>query len=365
MPPLGLNHLLQATPKAGRAPGTLEQPVAGEAIGFSRIDRFDFTSGARTSEQLDIDNGSLPELPTESEHTVWLHCQGDIAADTLEHLGQTFGLHKLALEDVHSRGQRPKLDHYDDYVFITLALPRHNTGGQLLFEQISVFFGAGFVLSFHHSANDVLEPLRRRLRRGRTTNDTPGSDYLAYVIADVVVDWGFDLLNDFNDRLESLENEIFESLRNDVITVIHDLRQSLIAMRKIFRNQHEMLLRWAGLDHPTLADATRPFIRDAQDHARRVLDIADGYYETSGTLLDTWLSLNSNRLNETTRLLTLVATIFLPLSFIASVYGMNFDTKSPWNMPELGWYFGYFWALGVMALTVIGMLVFYRRRRWL
>lgn len=365
MPLFGLNQLLPTTPKAGLAPGTLEQSGVGEALGFSRIDRFDFTPGAKASEQTDIGRGDLPVLPAESGHTVWLHCQGDLTTDALERLGQRFGLHKLALEDVYNRGQQPKLDHYGDYVFITLSLPRRDAGDRLLFEQISVFFGTGFVLSFHHSADDVLEPLRRRLRSGRTTSNVSASDYIAYAIADVVVDWGFDVLNDFNDRLETLENEIFESARNDVVTVIHGLRQSLIAMHKILRNQHEMLLRWAALDHPALADATRPFLRDAQDHARRVLDLADGYYDVAGSLLDTYLSLNSNRLNETMRVLTLVATIFMPLTFIVGVYGMNFDTRSPWNMPELAWRFGYFWALGVMALVVIGMLFFFRRRGWI
>ncbi len=363
-----LNHLLKSMSQTGQAPGTLIEPPAEETIGVSRIDRFQFFPDSMPAEKLDIGPDTLLtelDAPDNSGGTTWIHCQGDVTAETLQSLGRCFNLHKLALEDVHNGGQRPKLDYFDDYVFLTLALPARNNGDHLIFEQVSIFLGYGFVLSFHRSANDVLDSLRRRFRGNVTPRSVPAPGYIAYTIADVIVDCGFELLNDFNDRLERLENEIFESSRNDVVGVVHGLRRELIALRKILRNQHEMLLRWSSLEHPRVRKQTRPFIRDAQDHARRVLDLADGYYDTAGSLLDTYLSLSSSRLNETIRVLTLVSTVFMPLSFLAGLYGMNFNTQSPWNLPELGWRFGYLYVLGVMATVVLGMLIFFRRRGWI
>ncbi|MES1926381.1 magnesium/cobalt transporter CorA [Salinisphaera sp. T31B1] len=313
-------------------------------------------------------NCSLDEAlasPAGHNHRLsWLHFEGDMAAADLERLGRVFHLHPLALEDVINTGQRPKLDAYRYSVFACLALPV-TIDDEPVFQQVSLFVGEDFVLSFHAGSHDVFAPVRQRIHEAQGRIAQAESDYLAYCLADVVVDTSFEVLSAYNDHLETVEDEIFDRNGRDLIGVIHDLRRRLIGMKKILRSQSEMLLRWVGLDHGLIHVDNRPYFRDVEDHARRVLDLTEGYYETAGSLLDTHLSLASTRLNEIMRMLTLIATIFMPLSFIAGVYGMNFNTRSPWNMPELGWRYGYPAVIAVMAILVIGMLIYFRRRKWI
>jgi magnesium transporter len=361
-----LRYMLHRQHAPGIRPGALVDPAPEQHLGSLTIYRMDFGGDSPALERNDDDNlEQALTTPAQTDHRLtWLHFEGDVSAADLKRLGERFRLHPLALEDVLNCGQRPKLDVYRYSLFTTLALPIMD-GGNLAFQQVSIFIGDGFVLSFHAGTHDIFAAVRERVHaaRGRIAYAEP--DYLAYCLADVVVDTSFTVLANYNDRLEALEDEIFDEVRNDLINVIHDLRRKLIAMRKVLMSQNELLARWISLEHNLMHDDNRPYFRDVQDHARRVLDIADGYYDTARSLLDTHLSLASVRLNEIMRVLTLIATIFLPLTFITGVYGMNFDTKSPWNMPELSWRFGYFWVLAVIAVLIIGMLVYFRRRRWL
>lgn len=359
-----LQYLFGHRPKPGTEPGLLIDPPQGRA-GVQVVHRVDFGGDKAVAERREDSLSAALQQPAAPEHRLrWLHIEGEISAAELAELGRAFTLHPLALEDVLNYGQRPKLDAYRDSVFATLALPIVDDDA-LRFEQVSVFIGRDFVLSFHSGARDIFAPVRERVRNAQGRLARAESDYLAYCLADMVVDTSFTLLAGYNDRLETLEDDVFEARRRDLIGVIHALRRELIAIRKVLRSQSEMLLHWVSLDHPVIHPENRPYFRDVDDHARRVIDLADGYYDTSASLLDTHLSLASTRLNEIMGLLTLIATIFMPLSFIAGVYGMNFDTDSPWNMPELTWRFGYPIVLGVMLLIALTMLFFFKRRRWL
>ncbi|MDA3921763.1 MAG: magnesium/cobalt transporter CorA [Salinisphaera sp.] len=241
----------------------------------------------------------------------------------------------------------------------------HIDDGEMVFQQISLFIGDGFVLSFHAGDHDVFAAVRERVHAAHGRIAHAESDYLGYCLADVVVDVGFAVMVAYNDQLETLENQIFEDRTDNLIGVIHAMRRRLIGMRKILLSQNELFVRWVGIEHPLIHDDNRPYFRDVQDHAKRVVDLADGYYDATGSLLATHLSLASARLNDVMRVLTLIATIFMPLSFLVGVYGMNFDTKSPWNMPELSFQYGYPVLLGAMLLLVIGMLFYFRRKRWI
>jgi len=361
-----LHYLLSRHPKAGVRPGALidDHRECVERLPLT-IYRMDFGGDSDTLERVDDALESALDVPDQHDHRLsWLHFEGDVYAADLERLGHAFHLHPLALEDVLNVGQRPKLDAYRYSVFACLALPV-TADEEPLFQQVSLFVGEDFVLSFHAGSHDVFAAVRQRIHQAQGRIAHAESDYLAYCLADVVVDTSFEVLAGYNDRLEALEDEIFENTARDMISVIHEMRRRLIGMKKVLRGQSEMLLRWVGLDHGLIHDDNRPYFRDVEDHARRVLDLAEGYFETAGALLDTHLSLASTRLNEIMRMLTLIATIFMPLSFIAGIYGMNFDTKSPWNMPELGWRFGYPAVIGVMTALVIGMLIYFRRRKWL
>jgi len=361
-----LHYLLSRHPRPGARPGTLVDAHSAEDDPIPvTIYRMDFGGESDTRERVDATLDAALVAPEQQDHRLtWLHFEGDMRGADLQRLGEAFHLHPLALEDVLNVGQRPKLDVYRYSVFACLALPVVRDE-QPLFQQVSVFVGADFVLSFHAGNHDVFAPIRRRIHEAQGRIAHAESDYLAYCLADVVVDTSFEVLAGYNDCLEGLEDEIFENTTHDMIGAIHDMRRRLIGMKKILRSQSEMLLRWVSLDHSLLHDDNRPYFRDVEDHARRVLDLAEGYFETAGSLLDTHLSLASTRLNEVMRMLTLIATIFMPLSFIAGIYGMNFDTQSPWNMPELGWRFGYLAVIGVMGLLMAGMLIYFRRRRWL
>ncbi|GAB3680965.1 magnesium/cobalt transporter CorA [Salinisphaera aquimarina] len=360
-----LHYLLGRPPRVGVRPGALIDPEPDARVGALTIYRMDFGGDADTRERTETDLDAALTVPSQEDHRLtWLHFEGDVPAADLARLGEAYHLHPLALEDVLNHGQRPKLDAYRYSVFASMALP-FTREHECLFQQVSLFVGEDFVLSFHAGTHDVFAPVRNRIHEAQGRIAHAESDYLAYCLADVVVDTSFEVLAGYNDRLEELEDEIFDNTNRDMIEVIHAMRRRLIGMKKVLRSQSEMLLHWIGLDHDLIHADNRPYFRDAEDHARRVLDLAEGYYETAGSLLDTYLSLASTRLNEIMRMLTLIATVFMPLSFIAGVYGMNFDTRSPWNMPELGWRFGYPAVIGVMAVLVLGMFLYFRRRRWL
>ncbi|RJS94326.1 magnesium/cobalt transporter CorA [Salinisphaera sp. Q1T1-3] len=360
-----LSYMSSRRSRPGAPPGDLVDPPPHQRIGSLSVYRMAFGgSGAAVSQAATTFDAALT-VPADDDHPLlWLHFEGDVSAAELARLGERFTLHPLALEDVLNHGQRPKLDTYRQTLFATLALP-HMVDDELVFQQVSLFIGEDFVLSFHAGTHDVFGAVRERIHaaHGRIAHAEP--DYLGYCLADVVVDTSFEVLAGYNDHLEVLEDAIFENRRDDLVGPIHELRRRLIGMRKILLSQNELFVRWIGLEHPLIHADNRPYFRDVQDHARRVVDLADGYYETAGSLLDTHLSLASARLNDVMRVLTLIATIFMPLSFLAGIYGMNFDTHSPWNMPELSYRYGYPLLLGVMGALVVGMLVYFRRKQWI
>lgn len=360
-----LGYLLSRRPTPGARPGALVDPEPEQQIGKLAIYRMDFGGQIAIQERCEQDLERALAVPGAGRHPLtWLHFEGDVTAAQLARLGVDFSLHPLALEDVLNHGQRPKLDIYHATLFVTLILP-YMAGERLVLQQVSLFMGEDFVLSFHAGAHDVFAPVRERIHAAHGRIAHAEADYLGYCLVDVVVDSGLAVLADYHDRIEALEDRIFEDRTDDLIEVIHDLRRRLIGMRKVLVSQNELLVRWVSLEHPLLHSDNRPYFRDVQDHAKRVVDLADGYYDTVGSLLDTHLSLASARLNDVMRVLTLIATVFMPLSFLVGVYGMNFDTRFPWNMPELSFAYGYPVLIGVMLLLVIGMLFYFKRKRWL
>ena len=371
-----LRHIHIRHPKPGTRPGALVEHADPASNDTLTVHALSLDAGRPTRERMATTLDEALGALVEGSALHWLHFEGDVPPADLARLGERFHLHPLALEDVHNHGQRPKLDPYRNLIFITLALPvvpAASGYGQpetrLTIEQVSLFIGDGFVLSFHAGRHDLFAPVRERMRLA-TDPITMGqssarAEHLGHALADVVVDSAFDVVAAYGERLDRLEDEIFETRTHDLIGTIHDLRRALSTLGKTMRAQNEMIQRWLTSDHPAIHIENRPYIRDIQDHARRVVDLIDSYHDATGALLDTHLSLASMRLNDIMRVLTLIATVFMPLSFIVGVYGMNFDTASPWNMPELGWRYGYPIVLGLMGALVVGMLVFFRRRGWL
>jgi magnesium transporter len=234
-------------------------------------------------------------------------------------------------------------------------------------EQISLVIQEGLLLTVREHDSDVFEPVRERLRKGvgrRIRN--LGIDYLAYALIDTVVDHLFPVLDRIGEEIESVEASLLEAPSEDDLAHLHRLKRDLLLMRRStwpLRDAFATLLR---SEDDLIDDETRPFLRDAADHVAQAIDLIETYREMASSLVDLYLSSVSNRMNEVMKVLTIIATIFIPLSFVAGLYGMNFDPEaSPWNMPELDWYWGYPAALGVMAAIAVALLIFFRRKGWI
>ena len=346
----------------GTAPGTLTERPAPTPQPI-RISLIDYTPEEFIEHQLATAADGRPYLQRDS--VTWIHVQGDVAADTLRNLGELFDLHPLALEDVMNTGQRPKLDNYDDQDFIVVNLPEFRNGG-VVTEQISLFFGPHFVVSFSRATQDPFEPVRRRLRASTGRFRARGADYLLYTLLDVVIDAGFPMFERFGETIEALEEELLDCPDQKTMGRIHQLKRELLLLRRSLWPQREVVTALLREEHIGISAETHVYLRDCYDHTVQIMDLLETYRDMATSMLDVYLSSISNRTNEVMRVLTIIATIFIPLTFIAGVYGMNFSNDaSPWAMPELHWYFGYPLVWLVMIAVAGGLLVFFRRKKWL
>jgi len=296
--------------------------------------------------------------------TTWVHLFGRPEADQLRELGKALGLHALALEDVLNTGQRPKTERFDGQIFVIASLPVA-AGNTIITEQVSLFLAGNTVVSFHEGVADAFEAVRRRLREGVSWLRGRGADALLYALLDLVVDHGFPVLEQLGEQIEELETSILRAADRQSLNTLQRLKRSLLTLRRMLWPQREVLNSLLVGGEGLIADSTKVYLRDCYDHTIQVMDLIESYRDMTASMLDIYLSSVSNRLNETMRVLTVIATIFIPPTFFASVYGMNFDrSASPWNMPELAWAYGYPAVWSVMLITMIGMLVYFRRKKW-
>ncbi len=294
----------------------------------------------------------------------WIDVTGLGDAAVIEAIGDTYGIHRLSLEDVLNTTQRAKADTMEDYVFVVLRMPRG--ASPLSTEQFSLLLGEDFVITFQELPGDCLEPVRRRLEdpNGRLRNR--GADYLAYAILDAIIDSYFPVLEHYGDLLQDLEDEIIAETSTNTIARLHQTKRELGVLRRYVWPIREITMLLTREDATFIEAQTRDFLRDCYDHAIQLLELTETSRDTAGGLMDFYLSTISNRMNEVMKVLTIIATIFIPLSFVAGLYGMNFNTEtSRWNLPELSWTFGYPYALGLMLVIALGLLVYFRRRKWL
>ncbi len=295
---------------------------------------------------------------------MWVNVEGLGDAETISAVGELFGLHKLALEDVVNVHQRAKVEEYSDHLFIIARMPRDTTPVDT--EQLSLFLGHNFVLTFLEDPGDCLNPVRERIRHARGEIRRRGADYLAYTLLDAVVDAYFPLLERLADALDALEEDILARGDKDVIARIHQIKGDLLVVRRAIWPHRDMVNSLGRNAAALVSSETRVYLRDCSDHVVQITDLVETYREINADLRDAYLSIISNRMNDIMRVLTVISTLFIPLTFIVGVYGMNFDTKvSPWNMPELGWYLGYPILLVLMGLLTLFMLAFFRRKKWL
>jgi magnesium transporter len=295
--------------------------------------------------------------------SVWIDVTGLKDIDRIRALGELLGLHPLAMEDVVNVHQRAKLDSFEKYLFLVARMIDGDDTGDS--EQISFFLLPGVLLSFQERPGDCWEPVRNRLRQRRGKVCTLGPDYLLYALLDAIIDSYFPVMDRLSEQVDSIENEVIAKPSPELIRRVHELRGQLLNLRRAIRPHREMINELSHEANTMISSETHVFIRDCYDHVIQVIETVDTYRELTSDLRDFYLSSVNNSMNEVMKLLTIISTIFIPLSFIAGVYGMNFDTNSPWNMPELKWRFGYPFALGLMLIVGLFLLWMFRRRRWI
>ncbi len=342
----------------GAAPGTLVH-TGTKRVEEVRIRFIDYTEGHLREETVETIEEVLPiaDLPT----VTWVNVDGLHEPEVLASLGAHFDIHRLVLEDVLSPHQRPKVEGYDDHAFIVLKmLSFDESSGTLSAEQVSLIVGDRYVFSFQERPGDVFEPVRQRLRESKGRIRSRGPDYLTYALVDAVVDHYFHALEGIGDQIEELEELALADPEEGVRHRIYALRREMLILRRSVWPLRESLGTIYRGEIPLMSEETQLFFRDVYDHAVQVIDTVETLREVLSGAMDLYLSGVSNRMNEVMKVLTIIATIFIPLSFFAGLYGMNFE-----YMPELAYHWAYPVLLAWMTLLAGGMLAYFRKKGWL
>jgi magnesium transporter len=342
----------------GTSPGTLV-PDPGLPRPIIRLISYDAV-------QLEEAELTSPQQVTQylgKGRTVWIDVDGLGHAPTLAELGAVFNIHALALEDVVNTHQRPKMESYGGLMFVVARMVAAPDGET---EQVSLFLGPGFVISFNERERDCFDPVRRRLREHLGRVRERGADYLLYTLLDAIVDSFFPRLDTMGELLEDLESEVLSAPSPRQLGHIHELRHELFGIRRIMSATREAVNAVIRDTGDEISESTRVYLRDCYDHSVQLIDIVESQREIATGLMEIYLSSVSNRMNKVMKVLTIMSTVFIPLTFIVGLYGMNFNTeRSPWNMPELNWAYGYPAIMALMVLIVLVELWIFWRKGWL
>jgi len=349
---------IKRSDKAGLSPGTLMY-VGDKKVESSRITVIDYDE----SGYLEKEVASVEEcFPFKDTATVsWINVDGVAEADVIGKLGAKFDIHPLVLEDIMTTTQRPKAEDLGNAVFVVVRMiecDRDGTG--LTADQLSLIIGPNFVLSFQETPGDCLGPVRERIRGGKGRIRKLGPDYLAYALIDAVVDNYFFVLEKLGERIDGLEEDLITNPRREILHEIHLLKREMIDLRKALWPLRETVSGLERMESPLIKKTTIVFLRDLYDHTIQVVDTVESFREILTSMLETYLSSVSNRMNEVMKVLTIISTIFIPITFLVGVYGMNFK-----HMPETGWRWSYPVVWAVILASVGGMLHFFRRKKWL
>ncbi len=344
--------------RAGSAPGTLVH-VGDKRTEEARITLVDYTPD-QIEERTESDISLLAAL-RDSETTTWINIDGLHDPLLIESIGDGFQIHPLTLEDILNTGQRPKVEEFDGYLHFVLKMLRlDEKENEVVSEQVSLVLGPRFLLSFQEAPGDVFTPVRERLRNARQRIRRSGCDYLAYALLDAVVDHYFLIMEELGERIEMLEEQLTGEPKESVHKQIHALKHEVIFLRKQVWPMRELLNRLTKGEFELIGDKHRVFWNDVYDHIVQLMDTIESYRDVLSGLLDLYLSTISNRMNEVMKVLTIMATIFIPITFIAGVYGMNFR-----HMPELEWPWGYGAVWLIMIAIVAVMILMFKKKKWL
>jgi len=352
-----LRFLMKRSKKTGLPPGTLIH------IGEKKTDRVKITIIDYDEKGFqEIEANSIEEcFPYRDKSTVsWINIGGLHDVEVIERVGKHFGLHPLLLEDVLNTGQRPKLDDYGSYLFIILKMLCCNEEDTIEAEQISLILSSNLVISFQEDVGDVFNPVRERIRNNKGRVRKVGADYLVYTLMDAIVDNYFIILEKVGERMEDLEEELVTNPTKETLLEIHELKREMIFLRKSVWPLREVVGSLERGESSLIDVSTVSYLRDLYDHTIQVVDTIETFRDLISGMLDIYLSSISNRMNEVMKVLTVIATTFIPITFIAGIFGMNFE-----YMPELKLHWGYPAVLILMFIIGGSMLVYFRKRGWL
>ncbi|MGL5062632.1 MAG: magnesium/cobalt transporter CorA [Microcoleus sp.] len=346
----------------GAVPGTLDlEPDAPPP----EIVLIDYCEATANRTKLASPREAAVYLDTES--VSWVDMLGLGNKETWRQMGEVFNLHVMAQEDVVNVPQRPKVVDYENHLLIIAWMvtihPKSDTFHK---EQVSLILGKHYVLTVQEEPNyDCFGPVRDRIRKGQGVIRKHGADYLAYTLLDSIIDGFFPVLEIYGERIEELEDEVVARPTRKTLEKIYKIRRELLTLRRAIWPQRDAINTLIRDSSDAIGPEVRIYLRDCYDHTVQVMDMVETYRELSSGLMDVYLSSVGNKMNEIMKLLTVISSIFIPLTFVAGIYGMNFNTeKSPMNMPELNWYFGYPLCLGLMAAIASGLVYFFWRRGW-
>ena len=347
-----------AKQQVGLTPGTLVH-IGEKKIEKVRIRIIDYDETQLEEKEVKTVEEVFPfkDKPT----ITWINIDGLHDIEVIEKIGRHFGLHPLVLEDIVNTEQRPKLEDFGDHIFVVLKMLYYDKEkNELEAEQVSLIFGLNFVISFQERLGKIFEPLRERIRKGKGRVRKSGADYLAYALIDSIVDNYFVILEQFGERIEDTEQELATNPTQETLQTIRALKKEMIFLRKSIWPLREVVNSLERGESPLIHESTGIYLRDVYDHTIQIIDAVESYRDMLSGMLDVYLSSISNKMNEVMKVLTIFAAIFIPLTFVAGIYGTNFSF-----IPELEWQWSYFVFLAVLVLIGISMLAYFRRKKWL
>ncbi len=344
--------------KAGLPPGTLVYMGEKEHLP-AKITIIHYRDTDYVENEYDAFTDCLPL--DHQDGVTWINFSGISQVKNLEKLGECFNIHSLVLEDILDVEQRPKIEDYEDYLYIALKTINLTSEAEAIeSEQVSLILGPHYIISLHEGDGDLFAPIRERLIRGKGRIRKMGADYLAYAIIDLIVDNYFVALETFSDKVEFLEDEVVIRPTPQTLREVHRFKNDMIMLRKSLWPLREVIARLERRESPLISDSLIMYFKDVYDHTIIAIEEVETYRDILSGMLDIYLSSISNRLNQIMKVLTIIATIFMPLTFITGLYGMNFQ-----NMPGLRWQYGYWGAVGIMVLITASMLLYFRKKRWI
>lgn len=342
--------------KKGKAPGAVI--YVGDREGMtSEVNIMKYHEEDLTTYTLDP--GVVPELG-KNGHNTWMDIIGISDENFMETLGKTFNLNPLVVEDAVNTQQRPKVDEYEEYIFAVLKMLYVDKDQKLVSEHLALILFPSNVVVLQELKEDVFDGVRNRIRNKYGRIRTRGADYLFFALIDAVVDHYFEVLEYIFDKIENLEEEVHDRPTQETARAIQELKKEVLRLHRQIFPVRELVSRLIETEHPLVTRDTKLFLRDALDHCIEINETLQIYREMAISLMEMYMSSVSNKMNEVMKVLTIMASIFIPLTFIAGIYGMNFE-----RMPELDWRYGYPAALGVMFLILVAMLIFFRKKDWL